>query len=109
IQEYLEKGRPALLGQRQSPYLYISKRGLRLTRESIWRIVRRYLLQAGIPKPASPHTLRHSFATHMLAHGASLRAVQELLGHAKIATTEIYTHVDSGRLRQAHKQFHPRG
>ncbi len=88
--------------------LFISKRRTRMSRDSVWRVVKRYALAAGIPKNVTPHMLRHSFATHLLDHGADLRAVQEMLGHAHIATTEIYTHVSSDRLAQAHRQHHPR-
>lgn len=91
------------------PWLLLSRRGLRLRRERIWELVKRYALRAGAPEDISPHSLRHSFATHLLAGGADLRMVQELLGHASIATTQIYTHVDRSRLKKVHQQFHPRG
>lgn len=90
------------------PWLLLSRRGLRLRRERIWELVKRYALRAGAPEDISPHSLRHSFATHLLAGGADLRMVQELLGHASIATTQIYTHVDRSRLKKVHEQFHPR-
>ena len=79
-----------------------------MRREAIWEIVKKYAARAGLPASISPHTMRHSFATHLLAGGADLRHVQEMLGHASIQTTQIYTHVDQSRLKQVHKQFHPR-
>lgn len=109
VREYLERERPALAAAGPGePWLFLSVRGRRLQREAIFRTLRRHATAAGLP-PASPHALRHSFATHLLENGADLRAVQELLGHADIGTTEIYTHVDRRRLRAAHRQFHPRG
>jgi len=90
------------------PWLLLSYRGRRLRRERIWELVKRYALRVGAPADISPHTLRHSFATHMLAGGADLRVVQEILGHANIVTTQIYTHVDLSRLKAVHKRFHPR-
>ena len=106
---YLERARMEILGPRPSDYVFVSRRAPRLSRSGIWSLVRKYALKAAIAKRVSPHTLRHSFATHMLAHGADLRSVQTLLGHASIATTQIYTHVDASRLKRAHRQFHPRG
>jgi integrase/recombinase XerD len=110
VRDYLAKERPALVTH-DSPapkWLLVSRRGLRLRRERIWELFKRYAAIAGIAKDMSPHTLRHCFATHMLAGGADLRQVQEMLGHASIATTQIYTHVDPARLKAVHKQFHPR-
>ena len=109
-------GRPALeavrtyLGARRdaAPALFLGNKGRSLTRVAFWRIVRRYARQAGIRTPVSPHTFRHSFATHMLDGGADLRAIQELLGHASIATTQIYTHVSTDRLREVYRAYHPR-
>ncbi len=88
--------------------VFLSRLGLPLDRTVIWRYIRQYAREAGIGKPIHPHTLRHSFATHLLANGASLRTIQEMLGHADISTTQIYTHVDQSRLQAIHKQFHPR-
>ena len=109
LAEYLDAARPALLGSRASDYVFVGRSSPHVTRCTVWRIVRKYTQQAGIAKKVSPHTLRHSFATHLLAHGADLRVVQMLLGHANITTTQIYTHVDRSRLKKVHKQFHPRG
>lgn len=110
IQEYLEQERPRLASQATtSPgWLLLSRRGRRLRREAIWEIVKKYAVRSAVPPTISPHTLRHSFATHVLAGGADLRQVQEMLGHASIATTQIYTHVDQTRLKKVHQQFHPR-
>jgi integrase/recombinase XerD len=111
VQTYLERERPRLAERRtpQPEWLLLSARGGRLRRERIWELVKRYATRVGAPADISPHSLRHSFATHLLGGGADLRHVQEMLGHASIATTQIYTHVDSTRLKQIHKQFHPRG
>lgn len=110
VEEYLQHERPALAkqGGRQPPWLLLSYRGRRLRRERIWELVKRYAARVGAPPDISPHTLRHSFATHLLAGGADLRQVQEMLGHASIATTQIYTHVDPTRLKAVHRKFHPR-
>jgi integrase/recombinase XerD len=111
VHDYLAKERPALVAD-VSPapkWLLVSRRGMRLGRERIWELFKRYAGRAGIAAEMSPHTLRHSFATHVLGGGADLRQVQEMLGHASIATTQIYTHVDPARLKSVHKKFHPRG
>ncbi|MCE9554332.1 MAG: site-specific tyrosine recombinase XerD [Planctomycetes bacterium] len=110
VREYLEHERPKLAAVAQTTpgWLLLSPRGRQLGRERIWELVKRYAARAGLSDEVSPHTLRHSFATHLLAGGADLRQVQELLGHASIATTQIYTHVDSSRLKKVHRQFHPR-
>jgi integrase/recombinase XerD len=111
VKVFLESERAAIVKPLESDpiWLLVSRRGKRLRRERIWELVKRYALRAGAPEDISPHSLRHSFATHLLAGGADLRMVQELLGHASIATTQIYTHVDRSRLKKVHQQFHPRG
>ncbi|MCK5592399.1 MAG: tyrosine-type recombinase/integrase, partial [Candidatus Pacebacteria bacterium] len=107
IVEYLEKGRGRQLKDKQSNYLFISKFGLKLNRRRIWKLIKEYAILANISKRISPHTLRHSFATHLLEKGADLRIVQELLGHSNIATTQIYTHMNKDKLKSIHKKFHP--
>jgi integrase/recombinase XerD len=112
IREYLCNSRVELIENRdpkQTPWLIVSRTGLRLRREAIWELVKRYALRVGIDPETSPHTLRHSFATHLLAGGADLRLIQEMLGHASIETTQIYTQVENSKLKKVHKQFHPRG
>jgi integrase/recombinase XerD len=111
VRLYLETERPELAARVTTPpdWLLLSARGRRFSRERIWELVKRYTARIGAPPEVSPHTLRHSFATHLLAGGADLRQVQEMLGHASIATTQIYTHVEPSRLKAVHKQFHPRG
>ena len=110
VRDYLAHERPKFLeGVSPKPeWLLVSRRGMRLRRERIWELFKRFAARAGISPDMSPHTLRHSFATHLLAGGADLRQVQEMLGHASIATTQIYTHVDPARLKAVHKEFHPR-
>jgi len=109
LQRYLQTARGALLGRRSSDALFVTVRGAAMTRQMFWKLIKQYAQRAGITAPLSPHTLRHAFATHLLNHGADLRAVQMLLGHADIGTTTIYTHVARERLRQLHAQHHPRG
>jgi integrase/recombinase XerD len=105
---YLRELRPKLEKGEGKGRLFLNSRGRPLSRMGAWKILRKYVDQVGITKPVSPHTLRHSFATHLLEGGADLRAVQEMLGHVDISTTQIYTHVDREYLRSVHKQFHPR-
>lgn len=109
LTRYLADGRAAILGGQVSEALFVTARGGAMTRQMFWQIVRRHALSAGIAVLPSPHTLRHAFATHLLNHGADLRAVQMLLGHADISTTTIYTHIARERLRQLHAKHHPRG
>jgi integrase/recombinase XerD len=108
IRQYLEKGRNALLKGKNLPHLFISQKRRAITRQQFWNLIKKYSLQVAIQKHLSPHTLRHSFATHLLERGADLRAVQSLLGHSDISTTQIYTHIDTSRLKQIAK-LHPRG
>lgn len=110
VGEYLKKSRPLLMKKSKSENnLFLNSRGSKLSRMGVWKIIDRYVKEAGIEKDVHPHTFRHSFATHLLEGGADLRAVQEMLGHADISTTQIYTHVDRDYIKQVHKQYHPRG
>jgi integrase/recombinase XerD len=109
LQRWMAQGRAGVLHGQASDALFVTARGGPMTRQMFWKLVKRHALHAGIRAPLSPHTLRHAFATHLLNHGADLRAVQMLLGHADISTTTIYTHVARERLRQLHAQHHPRG
>jgi integrase/recombinase XerD len=109
IRRYLAEARPEILDGRRADALFVTARGAGMTREAFWHLIRRYAVRAGLRKPISPHTLRHAFATHLLNHGADLRVVQMLLGHADISTTQIYTHVARERLKQLHQRHHPRG
>ena len=109
IEHYLRDARPAILGGQQTDDLFVTARGSGMSRVMFWMLVKKYALRAGITSPLSPHTLRHAFATHLLNHGADLRAVQMLLGHADISTTTIYTHVARERLKALHAVHHPRG
>lgn len=113
LRRYLQRARAELLGARQSDDLFVTSAGpapgRAMSRVMFWSLIKRYAVQAGIHAPLSPHTLRHAFATHLLNHGADLRVVQQLLGHADISTTTIYTHVARQRLQDLHRQHHPRG
>lgn len=109
LEKYCREARPSLLGQRISPFLFVTARGTAMTRQAFWQLIKRHAANAGIGKELSPHTLRHAFATHLLNHGADLRSVQMLLGHADLSTTQIYTHVATARLQSLHQQHHPRG
>jgi len=108
LKRYLEASRVKFLSHKESDYLFLNRFGKSLSRQSLWKIIKRYARQARIRKPIKPHILRHSFATHLLERGADLRAVQEMLGHANISTTQIYTHITKDRLKAIHKAFHPR-
>ncbi|MHB8155197.1 MAG: site-specific tyrosine recombinase XerD [Candidatus Omnitrophota bacterium] len=108
IKRYLEFSREHFLKQKTSESLFISRLGAKISRQSVWKLVKRYALEAKIKKSIKVHTLRHSFATHLLERGADLRSVQEMLGHSNISTTQIYTHIDKERLKTIHKMFHPR-
>ena len=109
VRRYLAEARPALLGHRSSDALFPSNRGTAMTRQTFWHAIKRYAVAAGITRSISPHTLRHAFATHLVDHGADLRAVQLMLGHADLSTTQIYTHVARQRLQELHAEHHPRG
>jgi integrase/recombinase XerD len=109
VQAYLNRGRHLLLKGRNSDHLFISSKRQGITRQMFWERIKYYARKAGIERTVSPHTLRHSFATHLLDNGADLRAVQAMLGHSDISTTQIYTHVSRERLRKIHEKYHPRG
>ena len=109
ITRYLQEARPALLSGKTSDAMFVTARGSAMSRQAFWYLIKRYAIIAGIDKPLSPHTLRHAFATHLINHGADLRVVQLLLGHADISTTQIYTHVARERLKKLHAKHHPRG
>ena len=109
IQAYLEAGRPALLKSLISPHLFVARAGQPMTRQGFWKLLKRHGRKAGLIKEITPHSLRHSFASHLLEGGADLRAVQVMLGHVDIATTQIYTHVAKEHIQKIHEAFHPRG
>jgi integrase/recombinase XerD len=109
VEEYLARERPELIGPRWVDWLFVTRRGNRISRIMVWKLVKKYALRSGCSREVSPHTLRHSFATHMLAGGADIRVLQEMLGHASVATTQIYTQVEHSRLKAIHAKCHPRG
>ena len=109
VRAYCERVRPSLCRGEEPVFLFLSRLGKRISRQSVWKIIKKYARKANIDKEIKPHTLRHSFATHLLENGADLRSVQEMLGHSDISTTQIYTHVDKERLKMVHREFHPRG
>lgn len=109
MQKYLKESRDEILTDRESEYFFISKKGSQLNRKSVWRLLKSYVSGMNIDKNITPHTLRHSFATHLLENGADLRSVQELLGHMDISTTQIYTHLARESLQKVHERFHPKG
>ena len=108
LEKYFSNSRLLLLKGNESPFVFLNDRGNQLSRQGVWKIIKKLVLLAGITKDVSPHTLRHSFATHILENGADLRIVQELLGHADISTTQIYTHISKKRLSEVYDNFHPR-
>ncbi len=108
LKRYLDITRPYLLKKKESELLFLNRFGKRISRQSLWKLIKRYAKEARIKKPVRPHLLRHSFATHLLERGADLRSVQEMLGHANISTTQIYTHINKERLKAIHRMFHPR-
>ena len=108
LRPYLERGRPALVKGSAEPHLFVNFRGGSLTRQGLYKIVRRHAITAGLADRMSPHTLRHTFATHLLAGGCDLRSVQEMLGHADVSTTQLYTHLSSERLKDVYFKAHPR-
>ena len=108
LEAYVQQERPRLLRGRPSPFVFLGPGGRPLTRQAVWKLVGRRALAAGLGRRVSPHTLRHTFATHLLTGGADLRIVQTLLGHADIGTTQVYTHVAPSRLREVHRRHHPR-
>jgi integrase/recombinase XerD len=109
MQRYLDSGRPKLVTPRTPANVFLNGRGVPFAATTLWARVKRRAARANIARNITPHMLRHSFATHLLENGADLRVIQELLGHANISTTEIYTHVGAPRLREIHRRFHPRG
>ena len=108
MKTYVRRARPQLVGDREEPHLFVNRRGGGLTRQGLYKIVQRHARTCGLDQKMSPHTLRHTFATHLLAGGCDLRSLQEMLGHADIATTQIYTHLSADRLKDVYFKAHPR-
>lgn len=108
LREYLAYARPSLLGEKKDSSFFLSQRGTGMSRETLWRVVEAAAEKSGLAGEVHPHTLRHCFATHLLSHGADIRSIQEMLGHADVSTTQLYTHVDTERLIEMHRKFHPR-
>jgi integrase/recombinase XerD len=108
VKSYIEYGRNALLKDKSSDYLFLNRNGKRMTRQGFWKNLRQYVIKSGINKTVTPHTIRHTFATHLLERGADLRTIQILLGHSDISSTQIYTHIDVKRLKDIHAKHHPR-
>jgi integrase/recombinase XerD len=108
VERYLKNIRPKFAKENSGSYIFLSRLGKKISRQSVWKLIKLYARKARIKKVIKPHTLRHSFATHLLERGADMRSVQEMLGHSDISTTQIYTHVDKERLKAIHKKFHPR-
>lgn len=108
LKKYIDDARGSFTGDPQNRFVFLSRRGVKISRKTVWKLIKQYARKVGIQKKISPHTLRHSFASHLLANNAPLRVIQEMLGHADITTTQIYTHVDQSRLKSIHEQFHPR-
>ncbi len=108
LDDYLQNGRPAILKRRQTPYIFVNRLGHGLSRQGLWKLIKKYVQQIGITRSISPHTLRHSFATHLLEGGADLRTLQHFLGHVDISTTQIYTHVVQQKLHETYTKHHPR-
>ncbi len=109
LSKYIKESRPQIIGNRVSIFLFISKKALKLNRKSVWRLLKGYVERTDITKNITPHTLRHSYATHLIENGADLRSVQELLGHVDISTTQVYTHLAKKKLKEIHKKYHPKG
>lgn len=109
LHRYKQESRPSIIGNRESEFLFVSKKGSQLNRKSVWRLLKNYVTRTEIQKNITPHTLRHSFATHLIENGADLRSVQELLGHMDISTTQIYTHMAKKQLQNIHRRVHPKG